>query len=137
MTKTSLLFVVAGALTDSSGRVLVQQRSGGSLSGLWEFPGGKVEGNETPEAALVRELREELDVRVDAYALRPIAFASAPLGERHLVLLLYRVRGWFGEPRPLAAAGLAWHHPTELVDLPMPEPDRPLVAALVAAAPEG
>lgn len=137
MTNASPLLVVAAALIDDAGRVLVQQRSGGSLAGLWEFPGGKIEPGETPEAALIRELREELAIDLDVDAMRPVAFASAPLGERHLVLLLYAVRRWSGEPRPLSAAGLAWHHPQALARLPMPEPDRPLVAALIAAAPIG
>ena len=89
--KTSgLLLVVAIALVDGEGRVLVQQRPPGKpMAGLWEFPGGKVEPGEIPEAALVRELTEELGIEIAIEALAPIAFASEGLGERHLVLLLY------------------------------------------------
>ena len=136
MTKDLPFLVVAAALIDPSGRVLVQQRSAGRLADLWEFPGGKVEVGETPEAALARELREELDIGVAADAMHPMLFASAPLDDRHLVLLLYTVRRWSGEPRPLSAAALAWHRPSALADLPMPDPDRPLVDALIAATPE-
>ncbi|WP_375382237.1 (deoxy)nucleoside triphosphate pyrophosphohydrolase [uncultured Sphingomonas sp.] len=136
MTKGLPFLVVAAALVDASGRVLVQQRDAGRLAGLWEFPGGKVEAGETPEAALVRELREELDIKVGDDAMHPMLFTSAPLDERHLVLLLYTVRRWSGEPRPLSASALAWHRPSELADLPMPAPDRPLVDALIAATPE-
>ena len=136
MTKDLPFLVVAAALIDPTGRVLVQKRNAGRLAGLWEFPGGKVEAGETPEIALVRELREELYIDVAADAMRSLAFASAPLGARHLVLLLYVIRRWSGDPRPLSAAALAWHRPSELADLPMPDPDRPLVEALIAAAPE-
>ncbi len=136
MTKDLPLLVVAAALIDPSGRVLVQQRDTGRLAGLWEFPGGKIEPGETPEAALVRELREELGIDINVDTMHATLFASAPLDDRHLVLLLYTVRRWSGEPRPLSAAALAWHRPSALADLPMPDPDRPLVDALIAATPE-
>jgi 8-oxo-dGTP diphosphatase len=130
----SLLPVVAAALIDPSGRVLVQQRpSGKPMAGLWEFPGGKVEAGETPEAALVRELKEELGISVDGADLRPVAFASEPLGDRHLLLLLFTARRWKGQPRVIEAAALRWSDPAELSSLPMPGPDRPLLAALAAA----
>ncbi|KQM65032.1 NTP pyrophosphohydrolase [Sphingomonas sp. Leaf17] len=127
-----LLPVVAAALNDAGGRVLVQQRPAGkSLGGLWEFPGGKIEPGETPEAALVRELAEELGIVVAIGDLRPIAFASHGLGARHLVLLLYRVDGWQGVPQPLEASALRWERPEALHHLPMPPADVPLVEALV------
>ena len=133
MTPSSMLFVVAAALLDPSGRVLVQQRPAGKqMAGLWEFPGGKVEAGETPEAALVRELGEELGIAVAADALSPLTFASEPLSERHLLLLLYICRVWEGEPRALDAAALAWHAPPHLRALAMPPADLPFIAAIEA-----
>ncbi|GAO38084.1 putative hydrolase [Sphingomonas changbaiensis NBRC 104936] len=131
-----ILLVVAAALMDADGRILLQQRAPRrSMPGLWEFPGGKVEPGETPEAALARELEEELGVTVAPDALAPIAFASDTLGERHLVLLLYVARTWAGEPRPLDASALRWVTVDEIDDLPMPPADVPLVKALAASAP--
>lgn len=128
-----LLFVTAVALIDRDGRVLVQQRSAHrSMAGLWEFPGGKVEPGETPEAALVRELREELGVETQAACLAPACFASEPLGGQHLVLLLYVCRKWQGTPRPLDSAGLKWVRPVELHGLDMPPADKPLIGLLEA-----
>ena len=126
-----ILLVVAAALIDSRGDVLLQQRPPGKqLAGLWEFPGGKVEPGESPQAALVRELHEELDITVAPSALTATAFASAPLPDRHLILLLYRVTHWAGTPRLMEASALAWVHPTAMHALPMPPADLPLVAAL-------
>src|SRR6187402_3277608 len=96
-----LLLVSAVALVDADGRVLVQQRAQGALAGLWEFPGGKIEDGETPAFALIRELREELGIDVEAACLAPAAFASEPLGDRHLLLLLHVCRKWKGMPQPL------------------------------------
>ena len=128
------LFVVAVALVDAAGRVLVQERpTGKQMAGLWEFPGGKVEPGETPEDALVRELAEELGITVAADALRPLTFASEPLADRHLLLLLYLCRAWDGEPQPLDAVALAWHAPSALRGLAMPPADLPFVAALEKA----
>jgi 8-oxo-dGTP diphosphatase len=128
-----MLVVVAAALTDDAGRVLVQQRPpGGSMVGLWEFPGGKIESGEGPEAALTRELREELGI--DATEFDPITFSSEPLGDRHLLLLLYRCRRWSGLPTALHASALRWVMPDDLYDLPMPPADRPLVTTLIASA---
>lgn len=128
---TVLLPVVAAALVDANGRVLLQCRPPGKqMAGLWEFPGGKVEAGETPEAALARELAEELGICVDQAAMTPLAFASAPLPGRHLLLLLYRITRWGGTPQPLEATDLVWCHPSAMHDLPMPPADVPLVAAL-------
>jgi 8-oxo-dGTP diphosphatase len=129
---TSLLFVTAAALIDGDGRVLVQRRSGGAMAGLWEFPGGKIEPGETPASALIRELAEELAIGVDEACLAPAAFASEPLGERHLVLLLHVCRKWRGIPHPIAASELRWVRPVELHTLAMPPADRPLIGLLEA-----
>ncbi len=127
----STLWVVAAALFDGEGRVLVQQRPPGkSMAGLWEFPGGKLEPGETPEAALARELAEELGIAVHASDLTPATFASEPLGERHLLMLLYTCRKWAGIPRAHHATAIAWHDAAELHDLPMPPADVPLVRFL-------
>ncbi len=126
-----LLLVVAVALVDGDGYVLVQQRPPGKpMAGLWEFPGGKVESGEMPEAALVRELAEELGIEVAIEALAPIAFASEALGERHLLLLLYVARTWGGSPEPRHASALQWVRPVEMRALAMPPADVPLVDAL-------
>ena len=128
------LFVVAVALIDQAGRVLVQQRPAGKqMAGLWEFPGGKVEAGETPEAALVREVAEELGIAVVAEALIPLTFASEPLADRHLLLLLYLCRDWSGEPQALDAAALAWHAPSELRGLALPPADVPFITILERA----
>ena len=127
------MLVVAAALADPNGRILLQQRpEGRAMAGLWEFPGGKVEEGERPEAALVRELREELGIEVEAGALVPACFASAPLGERHLVLLLYVCRSWRGEPQALHATALRWVRPDEMRGLSMPPADEPLIPLLEA-----
>lgn len=128
------MLVVAAALVDTFGRVLVQQRPPGkALAGLWEFPGGKIESGETPEAALVRELEEELGLAVSPAALTPVTFASEALAGRHLLLLLYLCRSWQGTPQALDASALAWHAPAALRALEMPPADLPFIAALEAA----
>jgi len=125
--------VVAAALTDAEGRVLLQQRAPGrAMAGLWEFPGGKVDEGELPEAALVRELREELGIEVAAADLAPACFASAPVDDRHMILLLYSCRHWRGEPKPLDASALIWARPDEMRALAMPPADAPLVDLLEA-----
>ena len=127
------LFVTAVALVDRDGRVLVQQRSAHrSMAGLWEFPGGKVELGETPEQALIRELREELGIETSSACLAPACFASEALGEQHLILLLYVCRKWTGTPQPLDAAALKWVRPVELHGLDMPPADKPLIGLLEA-----
>ena len=129
-----LLFVVAAALVDDAGRVLVQQRPPGSaMAGLWEFPGGKVEPDETPEAALIRELDEELGIAVMPEALAPLTFASEPTGARHLLLLLYLCRAWHGVPRVIEATALQWCAPKDLRALAMPPADLPFIAVLQRA----
>lgn len=125
--------VVAAALVDQSGRVLLQQRAPGrAMAGLWEFPGGKVDAGELPEAALVRELEEELGIGVAPDALVPTCFASAPVGGRHMILLLYLCRDWQGAPEPLDATALKWLRPDEMVAAEMPPADQPLIGLLSA-----
>ena len=126
-----LLPVVAAALVDRQGRVLLQRRPPGKqMADLWEFPGGKIEPGEAPEAALVRELAEELAIGVDPATVTPLTFASAALGDRHLLLMLYLVRDWQGEPQPLEASALAGVHPSAMHELAMPPADVPLVVML-------
>lgn len=133
MEKIPTIWVVAAALVDAEGRVLLQQRKPDRpMAGLWEFPGGKVEAGELPEAALLRELKEELGIETDAACLAPATFASAPLGERHMLLLLYILRKWRGEPQPLDATGLKWLRPNQMFALSMPPADRPLIGLLDA-----
>jgi len=128
-----ILFVVAAALVDGEGRVLVQQRPPGKpMAGLWEFPGGKVEPGEAPEAALVRELTEELGITVESACLAPAAFASETLGGRHLILLLYALRKWTGVPEARHATALKWVRPLALHGLEMPPADKPLIGLLEA-----
>lgn len=128
-----LLPVVAVALTDADGRVLIAQRPADKEhGGLWEFPGGKVERGESPEAALVRELAEELGVTVAVDALDPLTFSSAGREGRHLLLLLYRCTVWRGEPRALDAAALRWVMPETLAGFEMPPADVPFVSILAA-----
>lgn len=125
------LLVVAAALVDAQGRILLQQRPpSGHMPGLWEFPGGKVEQSETPEAALVRELAEELGIETETACLAPACFASEPLGDRHLLLLLYICRKWRGQPAALYASALKWVRPVEMFSLDMPPADRPLIGLL-------
>ncbi|MBX3562174.1 MAG: (deoxy)nucleoside triphosphate pyrophosphohydrolase [Sphingomonas sp.] len=125
------MMVVAAALIDESGRVLLQRRAPGrAMAGLWEFPGGKVEPDERPEAGLARELAEELGIRIDEAALVPACFASATLGERHMILLLYLCREWAGTPEPLDASALRWEYPADMRGLAMPPADAPLIELL-------
>jgi 8-oxo-dGTP diphosphatase len=127
------LIVTAAALIDRDGRLLVQQRpEGKSMAGLWEFPGGKLEPDETPEECLIRELKEELGIATDTACLAPAAFASEPLGDRHLLLLLYICRKWRGAPEPLEASAIRWVRPVELHGLAMPPADRPLIGLIEA-----
>lgn len=126
-----LLIVVAAVLRDAEGLILVQQRpEGKQMAGLWEFPGGKVEPGESPEQALVRELAEELGITIAPSDLQPMAFASEPLGDRHLMLLLYACGTWTGTPLAIEATAIRWASIDELRRLPMPPADGPLVEQL-------
>ena len=128
MRTVNKLWVVAVALIDPVGRVLLQQRPPGkSLAGLWEFPGGKIEPGEGPEDALIREVREELGIEIDPGDLMPGPFASAPLGDRHLVMLLYLCRRWQGTPYPHEATALGWYARGEMPVAEMPPADLPLI----------
>jgi 8-oxo-dGTP diphosphatase len=127
----TLLLVAACALVDGDGRVLIGRRPPGkTLAGLWEFPGGKVEAGETPEACLIRELAEELGIQVAAACLAPFVFASHAYPDNHLLMPLYLCRRWEGFVRPLAHDALAWVRPAEMERYPMPPADAPLVAWL-------
>jgi 8-oxo-dGTP diphosphatase len=126
-----LVLVAAAALVDADGRVLLAQRPPGkSMAGLWEFPGGKVNTGETPEAALIRELTEELGVDVAASCLAPFTFASYSYPDFHLLMPLYVCRKWSGTPVAREGQQLAWVRPARLGDYPMPPADKPLVAML-------
>ena len=126
-----LVIVVAVALIDRDGRVLVAKRpKGKDMAGLWEFPGGKVEEGETPEAALVREIKEELTLNVEASCLAPFSFSSEDSGGFHLLMQLYVCRKWGGIPKPAENQATKWVYPAELMQLDMPPADRPLAAQL-------
>ncbi|MGO4736133.1 (deoxy)nucleoside triphosphate pyrophosphohydrolase [Bosea sp. 2KB_26] len=127
-----LLLVVACALIDSDNRVLVTQRpEGKSLAGLWEFPGGKLEANERPEPALIRELSEELGISVKEDCLAPLTFASYAYPEFHLLMPLYICRRWEGAVVSAEGQALKWVRPGKLRDLAMPPADEPLIPHLI------
>jgi len=126
-----LLLVAACALVDADGRLLLARRpEGKKMAGLWEFPGGKLQAGETPEAALIRELKEELGIDVSAACLAPFAFASHEYERFHLLMPLYLCRRWKGRPAPRENQALAWVRPQKLMDYPMPPADRPLIPLL-------
>jgi len=128
---TRVVLVAAVALIDSDGRVLLAQRPPGkSMAGLWEFPGGKVESGETPEAALIRELHEELGIDTHASCLAPLTFASHAYPDFHLLMPLFACRKWQGIPHPREGQTLAWARPESLRDYPMPPADLPLIPVL-------
>jgi len=123
---------VAAALVDAERRVLIAQRPAGkSLAGLWEFPGGKIHPGESPEQALIRELAEELEIRVDAEGLNPLVFASHGYEDFHLLMPLYVCRSWSGTIHPAEGQALAWAPPDRLHDYEMPPADIPLIEPLV------
>jgi 8-oxo-dGTP diphosphatase len=127
-----LVPVVACALVDSDGRVLVAQRpEGKQFAGLWEFPGGKIEAGETPEASLIRELKEELGIDTQSACLAPLSFVSHAYDDFHLLMLLYVCRKWQGSAQPLDAAALKWVRPRDLRNLDMPPADAPLISPLI------
>lgn len=129
---TRLLLVVACALFDVDGRVLVAQRpEGKALAGLWEFPGGKVEAGERPEETLIRELAEELGIVVKPACLAPLTFASHAYDDFHLLMPLYVCRRWEGTPAGREGQAVRWLKPARLRELPMPPADAPLIAHLI------
>jgi 8-oxo-dGTP diphosphatase len=126
-----LVIVAACALIDVDNRVLIAQRPEGKpLAGLWEFPGGKVEPDETPEDALIRELNEELSITVPKHCLAPLTFASHDYENFHLLMPLYVCRRWHGIPVAREAQALKWVRPMRLREFPMPPADAPLISHL-------
>ena len=125
------VLVSAVALIDRDGRVLLAQRPvGKSMAGLWEFPGGKVEAGETPEAALVRELHEELGIETRHSCLAPLTFASHSYEDFHLLMPLFACRRWNGIVQPKEGQSLKWVYPRDFLDYPMPPADIPLIPIL-------
>jgi 8-oxo-dGTP diphosphatase len=126
-----LLLVAAAVLLDGDGRVLLAQRpQGKNLAGLWEFPGGKIEVGERPEAALVRELHEELGIEVDKEDMTPIAFASHAYDDFHLLMPVWAAHKWQGTPQSKEGQALAWVGVDALETYPMPPADIPLIDTL-------
>jgi 8-oxo-dGTP diphosphatase len=126
-----ILFVAAAALVDADNRVLISERpQGKSLAGLWEFPGGKLAPGETPEEALVRELKEELDIEVCLTCLAPFTFASHSYEAFHLMMPLYLCRNWDGDIDPREGQRVKWVRASRLIDYPMPPADLPLIPFL-------
>jgi 8-oxo-dGTP diphosphatase len=127
----SIVLVSAVALIDSDGRVLLAERPAGRpMAGLWEFPGGKVEPGETPEAALIRELHEELGIETWASCLAPLTFASHAYDGFHLLMPLFACRKWQGIVTPREGQRLAWVRAADLRSYPMPPADLPLIPIL-------
>jgi 8-oxo-dGTP diphosphatase len=131
VTATRVVLVAAVALIDADGRVLLAQRPAGRpMAGLWEFPGGKVEPGETPEAALIRELHEELGIETWSSCLAPLSFASHGYPDFHLLMPLFACRRWQGEMHAREGQTLAWVRPAEMRAYPMPPADLPLIPVL-------
>jgi 8-oxo-dGTP diphosphatase len=126
-----LILVSAVALVDADGRILLAQRPAHkSMGGLWEFPGGKIEAGESPEAALIRELQEELDINTSESCIAPLSFASHAYDDFHLLMMLFVCRRWHGQPRPVEGGTLKWVKPNQLRDYPMPPADIPLISVI-------
>ena len=126
-----LVLVVAAALVDADGRVLIAERPPGkAMAGYWEFPGGKVRPGEAPEAALIRELREELSIETRDSCLAPFTFASHAYDDFRLLMPLYLCRRWWGMVTPQEGQRVKWVRPMRLADEPMLPADRPVVAML-------
>ena len=126
-----LILVSAVALVDADGRILLAQRPAQkSMGGLWEFPGGKIEAGESPEAALIRELHEELDINTSESCIAPLSFASHAYDDFHLLMMLFVCRRWHGQPRPVEGGTLKWVKPNQLHDYPMPPADIPLISVI-------
>lgn len=131
---TKIVLVAACALVDVDGRILLAQRpEGKSMAGLWEFPGGKVEAGERPEETLIRELGEELGIKVNEACLAPLTFASHTYEDFHLLMPLYICRRWTGTPIGREDQALKWVRATRLRDYPMPAADEPLIPHLIDA----
>ncbi len=129
---SNLLLVVACALIDEDGRILIAQRpEGKALAGMWEFPGGKVEAGERPEDSLIRELGEELAITVKKECLAPLTFASHAYDDFHLLMPLYVCRRWQGFVHGREGQALKWVRPKALRDYPMPPADEPLIPHLI------
>lgn len=129
---SKLLLVVACALVDADGRVLLAQRpEGKTLAGYWEFPGGKIEPGESPEAALIRELHEELGVTTREACLAPIGFASHAYDDFHLLMPLFVCRRFEGIPSGCEGQAIKWVKPRDMRDMQMPPADMPLIATLI------
>jgi 8-oxo-dGTP diphosphatase len=126
-----LLIVAAAALIDGDGRVLLARRpKGKAMAGFWEFPGGKLDEGETPEGALVRELKEELGIDAEAQCMAPIAFASHATDEYHLLMPLFALRKWRGIAHAIEHEALAWVRPASFTDYELAPADKPLAAQL-------
>ena len=133
-----LVLVVAAALIDADGRVLLAQRpQGKALEGLWEFPGGKVDAGEGPEDSLIRELKEELGITVKADCLAPLTFASHAYPDFHLLMPLYVCRRWDGFVTAREGQPLKWVRPRDLRTYPMPPADAPLIPPLIELIEDG
>ncbi len=131
MTDRKILMVVAAALINRKKQILIGQRpEGKDMAGLWEFPGGKIEPGETPEFALMRELREELSIETRPCGMMAAGFTSHTYPDFHLLMPLFLIRVWRGEPQPLVHQNLRWVHAHELYNIGMPEADLPLISVL-------
>ncbi len=133
MPTKKIVLVAAAALIDRKKNILVAERPAGkAMAGLWEFPGGKIEAGEVPEYALMRELREELGIETRPCGMWPIGFASHAYPDFHLIMPLFAIRVWKGDPTPKEGQKLKWVTIQDLYGLDMPEADKPLISQLEA-----